>query len=193
MRHPLYYIAPLKLKDHYREFEIVCEALYLSSTCWHRYWIHILVYLFLVFKIINEFYWVWLYTRVYKAYTYITTLEHIISLVIIILSLIFISVSQYVITTAGHIIGWIVFFAWIDWTLQLGKADHTGRYIMMSVDVMKSMLFVLLTYVPCLFAFVFGFYILLKPNEKFRDYFATCIKVSEISGIKLLDNHSMLA
>ena len=156
-------LTPLE-NNTYSEFEIVCEALYLSSTCWHRYWIHILVKLFLVFKIINELYWVWLYTHVYKAYTYVTTLEHIISLVIIILSLIFISVSQYVITTAGHIIGWIVFFAWIDWTLQLGKADHTGRYIMMSIDVMKTMLFVLLTYVPCFFAFVFGFYVLFNKS-----------------------------
>ena len=169
-------LTPLKKHTHL-EFEIVCEALYLASSCWHRYWIHIVVKLFLVFKIINEFYWIWLYTHIKYLKTYISDLEHIISLMIIVLSLFFISVSQYKLSLAGHIVGWIVFFAWIDWMLLLGKADEMGRYILMSVDVMKTMVFVLITYIPCFLAFVFGFYVFLKPNEKFGDYFATFVKV----------------
>ena len=77
---------------------------------------------------------------------------------------------------AAHFAAWMVFFQWTDLLLLMGKFDTMGRYIFMSVDVTKTMLFCIFTYVPSLCAFSFGFHILLRPNPVFRSWVATIVK-----------------
>lgn len=71
---------------------------------------------------------------------------------------------------ALHLAAWMVFFAWINMILYLGRLQNIGIYIFMALNVLKTMLGVLLTFTPWFAAFTFGFYILLQPHEDFDSY-----------------------
>ena len=75
-----------------------------------------------------------------------------------------------------HFAAWIVYFVWIDFTLYLGRIETIGQYIFMCLDVCKTILFCLSTFVPSLFGFTFGIYILVEPNPLARSYVQTFIR-----------------
>ena len=182
------------------ELAVLSNAIGYSETYWHNYWLTLLVESFLVLRIIIEIYWIGMYTFYVKNQTgllfahgllsYLSKLPHFIDNLIIALTTSFLVLCNYNIDLASHIVGWIVFLVWIDLMLLLGKMNTMGRYILMSVSVMKTMLVVLVTYIPFIFAFVFGFYVLLNSNVKFRSYSATIIKVlSMMVGELNYDDH----
>lgn len=107
---------------------------------------------------------------------YISSIENWIESLVLILTIMFLIAAPKNTMTAAHFAAWMVFCQWTDLLLLLAKFDTMGRYIFMSVDVTKTMIFCIVTYVPSLCAFSFGFHILLKPNPVFRSWFATIVK-----------------
>ena len=170
-------LKPLENVTHQYEITVICESLNFSSKCVHVFWFTSMVKLFMIIRAINEFYKMFMYIKHQGFISYVSKAETFVGNMILTLSFSFIGLALTDIELATHIAGWMVFFVWIDLILLLGKFDEPGRYILMSIDVMKTMLFVLFTYTPCFFAFVFGFFILLQPMKKFRSYFATFVKI----------------
>ena len=108
---------------------------------------------------------------------YIKSLQNWIQCLLICMSVVFYHYCEINLDTATHAAAWMVFLAWIDLTLYVGKIDILGEYIYMSVIVSKTIFWCLFIYVPSYMAFTFGFYILLKSNEAFRSYTATFIRI----------------
>ena len=109
-------------------------------------------------------------------FKYISSPENWIEMSVLGLTLCFFVAAPRNTKNAAHFAAWMVFFQWTDLLLLMGKFDTMGRYIFMSVDVTKTMMFCIFTYVPSLCAFSFGFHILLKPNPVFRSWVATIVK-----------------
>ena len=55
-----------------------------------------------------------------------------------------------------HILGWSLFFAWMDLTLLLAHNRRFGLTIYMALDMMTSMLWSLVIFVPSFAAFTYG-------------------------------------
>ena len=108
---------------------------------------------------------------------YFQNLQNWIQCILICMSVMFYSYCETDLDKATHAAAWMVFLAWIDLTLYVGKIDILGEYIYMSVIVSKTIFWCLFIYVPSYMAFTFGFYILLKSNEAFRSYTATFIRI----------------
>ena len=75
-----------------------------------------------------------------------------------------------------HLAAWMVFFAWIDFMLYMGRIEIFGQNIFMSLDVFKTMLKCISTFVPCLIAFSVAFYVLLETNPLTHGYTKTFIR-----------------
>ena len=109
-------------------------------------------------------------------FKYISSPENWIEMLTLGLTVCFLMAAERNTQNAAHFAAWMVFCQYTDLLLLMGKFDTMGRYIFMSVDVTKTMLFCIFTYVPSLCAFSFGFHILLKPNPVFRSWVATIVK-----------------
>ena len=158
---------------NYSELEVTCDALNLGKDYWAHYWLIIWAQMFLGVCLFRELYQ--LLTQGFKAY--FKGLNNWIEILILVLSITFFAVSNDYMNIALHCAAWMVFLVWVDLILFLGKFDTLGSYVFMSVDVTKTMLFCLSMYIPSFFAFSFGFYILLRPSDRFQSYTATLIKV----------------
>ena len=152
---------------------VICIALGYTEKCWYDFWLIRLAQMFLAIFFAKEAYQ--FLQQGYKAY--ITSLENWIEFGIIMLSIAFIVISNDKMDLAAHCAGWMIFLVWIDLILLFGKSGRLGDYIFMSVYVTRTMLICMVTYIPCFLAFSFGFYIFLKPSDKFNSYTATIIKV----------------
>ena len=59
----------------------------------------------------------------------------------------------------------------------MGRLNLIGKYIFMSLHVIKILCLCLFAYLPVFFAFTFGYYILLQANENFNGYFRGFLSV----------------
>ena len=112
--------------------------------------------------------------------------ENYLQLMMVALMYAFISTSNNDLDTAQHLASWMVFFAWTDITLILGTVDRIGECVYMSIDVMKNMMLCFIIFVPSLFGFSYGFYILINPTESFNSWFGAMVKVMAM-GVGELD------
>ena len=79
-----------------------------------------------------------------------------------------------------HLLGWALFLAWMDLTIFLGKMDFFGRHIYMTWQIMKSMFWNLVVFVPSLVAFASAFHCFLINNEVFEGPIASLLKTFEM-------------
>ena len=144
--------------------------------CWTKKCIFAVILIVLVvIREIHEFY------VTDKSKNFLKQPENYVQLVIFLTSTSFIIVSHLNVYFAGHLAAWMVFFSWIDLTLLFGQTEKLGEYIYMSMEVLQTMAFCILIYIPSFLAFSFGFYILLNVTESFSSYFQSMIKVLAMS------------
>ena len=157
--------------------EAISLALDYSQDSWHMYWLYISSHILLVIRLIIEIYKCIVVFQNLKAYVF--NFKNVIAMLFLVASFGFIIILHFPIdiSHADHFAGWMLFFVWIEFFLNLAKVSNIGRYIIMSTYVMKTMFFILMAYVPCFLAFVGGFYIFLRPSEKFESYTSTFVKV----------------
>ena len=154
--------------------EPICQAFgYELGSCWTHNWSLIFMVFLLTLFFLREVREI--YERGPKEY--VSWLDNWIQESILVLSVSYLFFSIYDINLAVHAVAWMVFLVWIDLTLLLSKMDKIGEYVYMSKNVTKTMLFCMMIYIPSFFAFAFGFYLLLRPNENFYSYTATFFKV----------------
>ena len=89
----------------------------------------------------------------------------------------FLIASNYDIEMAYHASAWMMFWAWINLLLYMGRLNLIGKYIFMSLHVIKILCLCLFAYLPVFFAFTFGYYILLQANDNFNGYFRGFLSV----------------
>ena len=106
---------------------------------------------------------------------YVKIFENWIAMAFLALSIMFMSTNAYDLHFAIQCAGWMVFFAWIDFTFYLGRWGTIGKCIYMSIDVAKTMSFYMLSYSTIFCAFALGFYIFLHSNWQFSTPFQTFI------------------
>ena len=94
----------------------------------------------------------------------------------------FLEIAQYILS-AGYLIGifflprvvnlhlgaWSILLTWFDMTLLLGRIPAIGIYVYMWTHVLRTMVKVLVVFLPTLLAFSFSFYVLLPTNSAFND------------------------
>ena len=108
---------------------------------------------------------------------YFVNLENLVELVIFLLGWVFLITSNYDIEMAYHASAWMIFWAWINLLLYMGRLNLIGKYIFMSLHVIKILCLCLFAYLPVFFAFTFGYYILLQANDNFNGYFRGFLSV----------------
>ena len=89
--------------------------------------------------------------------SYFVSLENLVELVIFLLGWVFLIASNYDIEIAYHASAWMIFWAWINLLLYMGRLNLIGKYIFMCLHVIKILCLCLFAYLPVFFAFTFDF------------------------------------
>ena len=84
---------------------------------------------------------------------------------------------NFLLQLANHFAAWALFLAWIDLTTYLGRFGYIGEYVFIIFHITKVLFTCLLVYTPALFAFTFGFCMLLHSNATFESWTSGCFKV----------------
>ena len=149
-------------------FEQVCDVAGYDSIheCWTQCPIYICTLIFLALVFIKEV----LEIVARGAKSYLLSLENYIQILLLVASWMFKTLSPTNVELALHACAWMLFFVWIDLTMYLARFRNIGTYVFMSVDVVKTIGLCLVAYSPCLFAYSFGFYVLLHSNPNFSGY-----------------------
>ena len=144
------------------------------TSCWTTHWFTIVTMIVLGIHFSKE-----LFEFLSKGsrITYFLSLENILEIGILILACFFLWVSHYDIVLAYHASAWMVFFVWIDLLLYMGRMSLLGKYIFMSLHVIRILFVCLIAYLPIFFAFTFGYYILLQANDRLNGYIRGFISV----------------
>ena len=87
----------------------------------------------------------------------------------------FIEINDYV--ASGHVGGWALFLAWMNFTFFLGKIPMFGKSIFISMNVATSICKVFVVYIPSLFAFTSAFHFFMYGDPIFRSYTDGILKV----------------
>ena len=154
----------------------ICEAYYgpqnmASRTsigkCWTTDWLTIFTMFILMIHFIKEMFE---FCSKQTFLSYFMSLENLVELVIFLLGWVFLIASNYDIEMAYHASAWMIFWAWINLLLYMGRLNLIGKYIFMSLHVIKILCLCLFAYLPVFFAFTFGYYILLQANGNFNGY-----------------------
>ena len=75
-----------------------------------------------------------------------------------------------------HLLGWALFFAWIDLTIFLARFDLFGRPIYLSWHVLNNVAWSMIVYIPTVIAFSAGFHCFLKSNAVFEGPWSSVVK-----------------
>ena len=94
----------------------------------------------------------------------------------------FLEIAQYILATSYltgifrfprilnlHLGAWSVLLIWFDLTLLLGRIPAIGLYVYMWTHVLRTMVKVMIVFLPMLLAFSFAFYVLLPMQPAFND------------------------
>ena len=144
------------------------------QSCWTTHWLTIVTMFILVIVFLKES--CEFLAKDVKV-KYFLSLENILEMAILLLACSFLILSHYHVEWANHASAWMVFLAWIDFVLYIGRFSLMGKYIFMSLHVARVVLLCLLSYLPIFLAFHFGYYMLLQSNPSFNGYFRGFISV----------------
>lgn len=118
----------------------------------------------------------------------------------------FLEIAQYVLATVYltgifrlprilnlHLGAWTVLLIWFDMTLLLGRIPAIGLYVYMWTHVLRTMVKVILVFLPMLLAFSFAFYVLLPTQPAFNDPVTAIFKsiAMMIGELDYTDNFSV--
>ena len=92
-----------------------------------------------------------------------------------------------------HLGAWSMLLSWFDMTLLLGRIPAIGIYVNMWNHVLRTMIKVLVVFLPALLAFSFSFYVLLPWNESFNDPVTSILKTIAmmIGELEYADNFTV--
>ena len=159
-------------------FEKLCKKYYNGTTtlasCWTFHWLTIITMIVLLIHLVKEC----LEIISKKSFVnYIFSMENLFEFIILGSAVSFLVISHFDIVMAYHAASWMVFFAWVNLILYLGRISLIGKYIFMSFRVMRVLFLCLIAYLPVFFGFTFGYYILLQANQNFNGYIRGFISV----------------
>ena len=100
-----------------------------------------------------------------------------IELLIMFMTVAFLHYAPLDIEKAGHIGGWALFLAWMDFTAYLSQMSTFGRTIYSSIYVSKKVFKSLLIFLPSLIGFTSAFHFFLHGNDQFQSFFDSFLKV----------------
>ena len=152
--------------------EQLCKIYYQDDdvtihSCWTFHWFSVITMVVLVIHFLKE---CCEFSAKESKISYIFSLENLLELFILICAVFFMAVSHFDIEWAYHASAWMIFFVWINLVLYLGRISLIGKYIFMSLHVIRILFLCLIAYLPVFFAFTFGYYVLLQANETFNGY-----------------------
>ena len=104
-------------------------------------------------------------------------LQNMIELLIMFMTVAFLHYAPQDIEKAGHIGGWALFLAWMDFTAYLSQMSTFGRTIYSSIYVSKKVFKSLLIFLPSLIGFTSAFHFFLHGNDQFQSFFDSFLKV----------------
>ena len=81
------------------------------------------------------------------------------------------------IDTAGHISGWIAFFAWFNFTFYIGRIFRFGKAFYTTYYVSKKITKTMIIFIPSLIGFTCAFHIFLSGNDQFIEFGRSAFKV----------------
>ena len=159
--------------------EELCKIYYDDNTktigsCWTFHWFTITTWLVLGLHILKECFELFSKESVFY---YFLNLENLLELFILVCAVFFLVISNFDVEMAYHASAWMIFFAWINLIFYVGRMSLLGKYIFMSIHVMRVLFLCLFAYLPIFFGFTFGYYILLQANENFNGYIRGFISV----------------
>ena len=105
------------------------------------------------------------------------SLQNTIELLILFMTAAFLHYAPQDIEKAGHIGGWALFLAWMDFTAYLSQMSTFGRTIYSSIYVSKKVCKSLLIFLPSLIGFTTAFHLFLHGNDQFQSFFDSFLKV----------------
>ena len=188
------FISWLMLDDndyilHNDYLEKVCNNLGSSmEDCWDSHYLLILTYFILLVLILKELIELSMKlmisskqskTHCYGLLKYLFSLDNFVDILLVVFLITFLITCRVTAELSLHFAAWMVFLAWINLTLHLGRFSPFSEYIYMSRDVTYTMMLCLITYLPNFTAFTFGFHILLHSNEAFSGWIQLHIGIFE--------------
>ena len=105
------------------------------------------------------------------------TIQNMTEVLIMMSTVAFLHFAPNDIERGGHIGGWLLFFAWINFTTYLCQVSSFGRAIYSSLYVTKKIGSSLVIFIPSLVGFTAGFHLFLNGNDNFHDFFRAYLKV----------------
>ena len=112
--------------------------------------------------------------RFWKSYI---SFQNFVEVSVILGTIFFLWKSPSDIESAGHIGGWTIFFAWMNFTAYLCQISRFGRAIYSSLHVTKKIMKALIIFIPSLVGFTAAFHMFLHGNEHFHDFLRSFLKV----------------
>ena len=120
-------------------------------NCWFFNGITLLAFLVWIILVIKES----IEAFCIAGWRYFLMIENWVEIGIILFSAIFFYLSPGRVELAHHPLGWLIFMAWMDLLLYLGRFQIFGEIIYMSFDCAKTMTLCILTYSPSFFCLFF--------------------------------------
>ena len=105
------------------------------------------------------------------------SLQNTIELLFLFMTAAFLHYAPQDIEKAGHLGGWALFLAWMDFTAYLAQMSTFGRTIYSSIYVSKKVCKSLLIFLPSLIGFTTAFHLFLHGNDQFQSFFDSFLKV----------------
>ena len=174
---------------HNDYLEKVCNNLGASmEDCWDNHYLISLTYFSLLVLILKELIELSMKLMIsykqskiycYGLLKYLFSLDNFVDILLVVFLITFLITCRVTAELSLHFAAWMVFLAWINLTLHLGRFSPFSEYIYMSRDVTYTMMLCLITYLPNFTAFTFGFHILLHSNEAFSGWIQLHIGVFE--------------
>ena len=78
---------------------------------------------------------------------------------------------------AGHLSGWIAFFAWFNFTFYIGRVFRFGKAFYTTYYVTKEITKTMIIFIPSLVGFTCAFHIFLSGNDQFMEFGRSVFKV----------------
>ena len=111
------------------------------------------------------------------GWSYFKLTENYIQIISFSTSAIFIILAPHNTVAANHFGAWAVFISWVNLVQFLGKISFAGRTITIALDVSVKMVKILIVFTPSLFAFIFGFNMMLNTSPLFHDLREAIVKI----------------
>ena len=105
------------------------------------------------------------------------SLQNTIELLFLFMTAAFLHYAPQDIEKAGHLGGWALFLAWMDFTAYLAQMSTFGRTIYSSIYVSKKVCKSLVIFLPSLIGFTSAFHFFLHGNDQFQSFFDSFLKV----------------